>query len=114
MLMEEVLDVGADTDAYADDDAGYNREEAENKALQLSLHSIMGMTSKNSLKLWGNVRNKEVVVLIDCGASHNFINSELVQQLKIPIVKIPTYFVEVGDGHKIKCMGVCKGVILQL
>ena len=62
----------------------------------------------------GEIGNRKIVVLIDCGASHNFIATNLVQELKIPIISTPTYYVEVGDGHKIKCMEVSQGVVLKL
>lgn len=51
-----------------------------------------------------------MVVLLDCGTPHNLISLDLVQQLQL-LTSITSYFVEVGDGHKIKCQGVCSGVI---
>ena len=38
------------------------------------------------MKLRGKIEGQEVVVLIDCGASHNFISTDLVSKLGIPSV----------------------------
>ena len=48
---------------------------------QLSMNSIVGFTSRRSLKVWGNIDDHKVKVLIDCGATHNFISKELVEKL---------------------------------
>ena len=55
-----------------------------------------------------------MVVLIDCGASHNFISTELVAKLGIPVVNTYCFRVFVGTGLPFKGEGLCKGVVLQL
>ena len=65
------------------------------------------------MKLRGIIQGQEVVVLIDCGASHNFISTELAAKLRIPSVN--TYCgVLMGTGLYVKGEGLCKGVVLQL
>ena len=81
---------------------------------QLSMNSIVGFTSRQSLKVWGNIDDHKVKVLIDCGATHNFISKELVEKLQLKVDDTPSYVVEVGDGHKIKCKGVCREVRLKV
>ncbi|XP_057458006.1 uncharacterized protein LOC130748778 [Lotus japonicus] len=83
-------------------------------SLQLSLCSMMGLTSTKSWKIQGEVHNEVVVVLIDCGASHSFISQDVVQKLDLVVAKTPSYIVEVGDGHRVKCKGKCSKLCLQL
>lgn len=77
------------------------------KILQLSMYSISDLTTKKSIKLWRIIENKQVVVLIDCGASHNFISSKLVKEESLPIEETLIYYVEVGDGRNITYEGMC-------
>jgi len=70
---------------------------------ELSLHGIEGITTRKSLKLWEKIRNKKVIVLIDCGATQNFISVKLVKELRLEVTPTSPYFVEVGDGHKVRC-----------
>lgn len=81
---------------------------------QLSMNSIVGFTFRWSLKVWGNIDDHKVKVLIDCGTTHNFISKELVKKLQLKVDDTPLYVVEVGDGHKIKCKVVRREVPLKV
>lgn len=54
------------------------------------------------------------MVLVDSGASHNFLSRVVVNELGIPIEPTQEFVVEVGDGHCVKNQGVCKGMELEL
>ena len=64
------------------------------------------------MKLRGQIAGLEVVVLIDCGASHNFISMDLVQKLGIPSVGSHCFGVLMGIGLSVKGEGLSKGVTL--
>jgi len=55
-----------------------------------------------------------VVVLIDCGATHNFISTKRVERLQLPVTETYPYLLEVGDKGKVSCRGICKSVHLQV
>ena len=62
-----------------------SQQSQQNHELQvLSLQSMVGITSKKTLKVIGKIGNEKVVVLIDSGASCNFIAKRLVQTLWEP------------------------------
>ncbi|RDX95038.1 hypothetical protein CR513_22488, partial [Mucuna pruriens] len=50
---------------------------------QLSMHGIVGLTTRKSLKVWGSLKGCSMIVLINCRATHNFITTELVSRLKL-------------------------------
>lgn len=56
----------------------------EEEAANVSLNSMTGMDSPETVNLTGLVRNLNDVVLIDSGTSHNFIDEDLVKELGIP------------------------------
>ena len=93
-----------------------DREEEVKGFHQLSLHSIEGFTTKKPFKLWGKIRNKRVIVLIDCGTTHNLISVKLVKELELEVTPTNPYFVEVGDEHKISShktfICLCSGVLI--
>lgn len=76
----------------------------------LSLNSMVGITSKKTMKMKGLIGNREVVVLIDSGASCNFIAQKLVEELALPVVETKGFGVAVGNGEVIKGSGKCEGV----
>ncbi|XP_057451806.1 uncharacterized protein LOC130743580 [Lotus japonicus] len=91
-----------------------NMDVVQFKSIQLSIYSMAGLTTAKSWKIAGTLRGQSVVVLIDCGASHNFIAEETLFQLQIPVLATPKYVVEVGDGHKVKCQGKCQQLMLDV
>ena len=56
----------------------------EVEAVELLLNSVVGLSEPHTMKLRGEIQGKEVVVLIDCGAIHNFISKPRVESLQIP------------------------------
>ena len=79
---------------------------------KFELRTIPNFTLRGTMKLRGNMKGKEVVVLVDSGATNNFINVTLVELLDI---EPGTQFgVTIGDGSHCKGRGVCKRVELKL
>ena len=66
------------------------------------------------MKLHGTVKGRSTMVLIDSGASHNFISATLVNQLGLHVEHTPTYSVRLRDDHKKIVSGCCLEVEVQL
>lgn len=71
-------------------------EEADMKSTEvvevaeLSLNSVVGISTPGTIKLRGQIKNEAVVVVVDCGATHNSISLKLVEKLNIPRSELPT------------------------
>lgn len=70
------------------------------KLMELSLYFIAGFTTKKSLKVWGTILGKKVIVLIDSGASTNFISRTVAEELRLKKTETKPFVVEVGNGRK--------------
>jgi hypothetical protein len=62
----------------------------------------------------GLLQWKKVSVWIDGGASHNFIDSALIQRRHIPTVKFKVFKVEVEGGSTMPCNRYIPGMKLTL
>lgn len=51
-----------------------------------------------------------MVVFIDSGTSHNYMNWRITEELKLPITITLTYPVSLGDGHRRMTRGRCEKV----
>ncbi|MCV5004166.1 retropepsin-like domain-containing protein, partial [Escherichia coli] len=69
-----------------------------NQIIEVSLNSVAGLTAPQTMKLRGTLSEQEVVVLIDPGATHNFISVDLVNKASLPLTKTATYGVTMGTG----------------
>ena len=81
---------------------------------EISFNSVMGFTSPRTLKMLGLILGKEVVVMIDPGATHNFVSREVVETLGVPLSPTKSFGVSLGTGESVRGTGLCKGVSLQL
>ncbi|WVZ12616.1 hypothetical protein V8G54_017146 [Vigna mungo] len=82
--------------------------------MELSALSAGGLTTPKTMKLRGHIGHREVLVLIDSGASHNFIDRRVVEELQMTVTKTQPYMVSLGDGQKKRISGCCEGVKLEL
>ncbi|GJW47030.1 putative mitochondrial protein [Tanacetum coccineum] len=80
--------------------------------VEVSFNSVMGFTPNRTMKLRGKIRDREVAVLIDCGATHNFISSKIVEELGLAVSDSGTYNVTLGNGETTRSKGICKGLVV--
>ncbi|WVZ14824.1 hypothetical protein V8G54_012390 [Vigna mungo] len=82
--------------------------------MELSALSAGGLTPPKTMKLRGHIGQREVLVLIDSGASHNFINRRVVEELRMTVTKTQPYLVSLGDGQRRRIDGCCEKVALEI
>lgn len=82
--------------------------------MELSACSTEGLTTPRTLKLRGKIFEWSVVVLIDNGASHNYICRRITEELGLSVIDTPPYPVSLGDGYKRITQGRCERVTVRL
>ncbi|KAL4568635.1 hypothetical protein LXL04_024250 [Taraxacum kok-saghyz] len=82
--------------------------------VEVSLNSVAGLTAPKTMKLTGQIGDKQVVTRIDPGATHNFITSTLVSSLNLLVTDTEPYGVRMGTSDQETSRGICKGLLLQL
>jgi hypothetical protein len=70
---------------------------------QISLHALMGHTIPQTLRFQGQLKGSPVVILIDSGSTHNFIQDRIAKQLGLPLHHAQSFQVLVGNGEELKC-----------
>lgn len=73
----------------------------------LSLNSFLGKHSPRTTKLLGVIGKTRVMILLDSGASHNFITSMLATKLKLKITGVNELEVLLGNGVSVQGSGIC-------
>lgn len=86
----------------------------EETATEVSLNSVIGLTSPKTMKLMGKIGERKVVVMIDPGATHNFVSLEAVRELGIPVFGSSEFGVSLGNGEAVRGAGVCEQINLEL
>lgn len=81
---------------------------------EISLNSVMGLTSPHTMKMLGCIGEKKVVVMVDPGATHNFISLEGVEKLQVPVLPSKDFGVSFRTGEPVVGTGICKSVVLEM
>lgn len=74
---------------------------------KVSLCSVVGLTGPRTMKLGGEVNGQHVVVMIDPGASHNFISTTALHRLRLQVSGNYSFGVSLGDRSSVHGKGVC-------
>ncbi|KAA0037229.1 ty3-gypsy retrotransposon protein [Cucumis melo var. makuwa] len=110
---EESIGEGEGSDTQKAEPLEIKQLEALDEAV-IEYRAITSLTTKGTMKLRGVVKGKEIIVLTDSGATHNFIHYELVKEKKIPMDRNTQFGVIIGDGTSCKGKGICSRVEIQL
>lgn len=81
--------------------------------LELPLNALGGTCNPRALKIRAKLGERKVVVLVNSGTSHNFVNQCIVEVEEIPVEQTGTFGVRLGNGHKVETRGICKELPLQ-
>lgn len=87
-------------------------DEAEHP--EISLNSVVGITSPKTFKLRGEVNGNEVIIMVDPGATHNFISSQVIEALGVECNPSRSFGVSLGTGEMVVSPGECKSVVVQV
>ena len=75
---------------------------------ELTLNALKGPIKPTVMRLLATIGGREVYVLVDSGASHNFVNSKLVKKLHLQANPIEAFDVKVASGDKLRCSHVVR------
>ena len=82
--------------------------------VQIILHSLSGHLALETLRLLGHIANHQLVILVNGGSTHNFIQEPLVQQLGLTTRTTPPLRVMVGNGQHLHCDHLCEAVTITI
>jgi predicted aspartyl protease len=90
-----------------------NEDESSGEISLLNLSNI-AYENHQTIKFQGLIRGVPVLVLVDSGATHNFISQKLVYKMEWPVSTTPEMTIKLGDGSKTTTQGVCRNVDMRI
>ncbi|KAF7841378.1 Transposon Ty3-G Gag-Pol polyprotein [Senna tora] len=81
---------------------------------EISFNALEGQFHPSTLRVTGSYMGHQILVLIDNGSTHNFIKSDVANRLKLPLVDITPFRVQIGSGVFLLCSAKCSDVPLKL
>ena len=74
----------------------------------ISVQALLGSENCQTMRLQGRIKNQLVIVLVDSGSTHNFIDSTVAKRLGCALHTIKELQVTVANGTVIHSHGACK------
>ena len=88
-------------------------EGSQAELLRISLHAIAGAPSPRTMRLVGTIGKHAVIILIDTGSTHNFVDRSVAKKIKLPVEE-SNLAVQVANGDTLSCHGHCKAVAIAM
>lgn len=85
-----------------------------NAIRKIFFHAIAGTEYPQTIRILVKLKNKDVMVLIDCGSTHNFIDQTIVFKFGLPVIGDKKFQVMVANREKIDCIGQCQALTLTV
>lgn len=105
-----LLAMEANIDDIVQEELTCEETEGENLKGELSLAAVTGQKSPNTLRIKGNIHGVPVVILLDTGSTHSFMNAGIAARVQAAIVTTATLSVTVANGEQILSQTVCQGM----
>jgi len=80
----------------------------------ISLNDLTGFSAPQTLKLIGYIKHMKVIILVDSGSTHNFINRRIAQETNCYICAVNNFQIMIANGGSMKCGRRCENVRLQI
>lgn len=90
-------------------DENNSAEEAQAE-VEVSLNAVVGGEGLNTVKLPGWINKKGIVVLVDSGSTHSFVDPMIIHQLNLPTETTSTLNVTVANGEQLQCDQICRNL----
>ncbi|XP_065854839.1 uncharacterized protein [Euphorbia lathyris] len=102
---EDIPEEEMEGDSLEKSEAGKEIEDQEQ--ITLSINALDGGISNGTLKLKGTLQQKPIMVLIDSGSTHSFLDQKLAKEAKLPLMKVAPAAVPVADGRQLMVHQKC-------
>jgi len=81
---------------------------------QINIHSLMGHTTPQTLRVQGVIGKSPMVILVDSGSTHNVMQDKVAKFLGLHVQATHSFSVMVGNGEEIRCDSYCPNVGIKI
>lgn len=89
-------------------------EVLDEETLVISYSALSRITTPQTMKVKGFFKKQILIILLDLGSTHNFIDPQVAKAIDSYIHPTNNFKVMVGNGKKIACKGTCQNVKLSM
>lgn len=88
--------------------------EVENAGPEISLHALIGSMNPKTMRVLGKIGGQKVVILIDSGSTHNFLDPSIAQKAQLVAQNGEDIKVRMASGELLSNEGKSEGLKQQI
>lgn len=81
---------------------------------EILLHAITGSLNPKTMRVKGRVGSQWVIILIDSGSTHNFVDPAILNRVSVPMIADEKVRVKVANGEMVNSEGKVLGVNVHI
>ena len=82
----------------------------QEEEVEITLYALIGTPTPGTMRVKGKINGSRLVILINIGSTHNFIDASLVNSLQLKVDVSKVLEVKVANGSIVKTQGFCSSV----
>lgn len=83
-------------------------------ASEISLHAITCTLIPKTMRIFGHVHGKKIVVVLDSGSTHNFVDPLVVHKAQISYKPMESFAVQIANRDQIQSEEKCMSIYIRL
>ena len=95
-------------------DASIDLQQQMAGCTEITLYALLGSPSPGTMRVWSRINHQDVLILIDNGSTHNFLDVSSWSSLKLPLSTQESFTVKVANGEVLRTQGACHEVNLKI
>ena len=111
MLVESEVDHENEAEEFSDcmdflDDPTGGQQVDTDRPI-ISLHALSGTDGYQTMRIQGKVKNHTMIILVDSGSTHNFVDQAMIRKLGTKLQPISNLTVTVANGERLQVEEIC-------
>ena len=87
-----------------------NNQTNQEEEVEITLYALTGTPTPSTMRVMGKVNGSGLVILVDIGSAHNFVDASLVSSLQLRVDVIKILEIKAANGSIMKTQGFCNKV----
>jgi len=112
--LEANLNVGLEEESVGKNAQLELQLEVIEQSVEITLYALLGSPSLGTMRVLGRINHQEMIILIDIGSIHNFLDTLMWMLLKLPLSIQDNFDVKIASGAVLKTKGACHEVGIKI
>ena len=89
-------------------------EEGINQTVAISVHTLAGYSTSQTMWFNGSIKHQPVTILIDSNSTNHFLDVKIAKRISLSMEQPKKFDVKIADGRSLPSTGKCSNVEISV